>query len=210
MPAGWGGNGAYYYLLKNRLTGYYTFQIDNYYLIRNGYDIVQREDFWKLAAKYIPASFFRRVDGNCSLGDTTSQKKLKISASCWQKEKNNLTNYNCKILDKDITTSNPDGGKYTSTLTINRDTYGNILDAYIPPDFGQSDIFEDCAFDADDESVTCTVKRTIPYAMYTCLGYGNSQGTSFNCPDRINKTEKDGYGICGANNGGNGAVVILW
>ena len=200
VKAGWGGNGAYFYLGGQALNGSYSYQVNNYSQSSDDDDNLIKTDYWQTVTSKIPVSFYKRngQTGNCTL----TNGDIQISGSCYKTT--GTANYTCVI--KDGSSSNTvygnascDSGSCLSSTLDFEDTVTNISS------------LTNCKFDKNSAQLTCT-KTSVANAIHSCT-YTDNNLSNFSCPEGISANtsgHSSGYGICSSNSGGNGAVVILW
>ncbi len=200
QKAGWGGNGAYFYLGGNALGGSYTYQINNYTQQVTSSDNFIKNDYWKTVTSLLPTYFYKRngQTGNCELTDGD----INLSFSC--NKLSNSDKYICPIKDNETE---------INLYGISKCSLGSCLsttesDSAVTPMNPEGTTLTACMFRDISGEVTCT-KSNVENSKYVCSATENA--SAFSCPEGITgTTTNNNYGICNAGRGGNGAVIILW
>ncbi|MBO6087026.1 hypothetical protein J6P92_01595, partial [bacterium] len=231
MKAGWGGNGAHYFLRGQGLKGQFTYQIAQYKEIpaivegselglENEYVNV-KESIWDTVTNDIDLGYYKQ---NGRSNDCQSlNAKIKKSANCVKKSKLDNT-FVCSIKFDDLVNQNPctniiDGkctlkhptyiSQYSGGLTCYESSYNNhcIKTVNTNPDVAK---FNDCTFNTTLGRVECETSSAVENSMHECTGVDTASSYTYTCASGEDVTTTGNSGKCNAKSGGNGAVSIIW
>lgn len=191
QKAGWGGNGAYFYLGGSALNGAYTYQTNNFEQEIDDEGNFKRKNYWKTVTNLLPLYFYKRdgQTGNCSL----TSGDIEVSGYCYQGR--GATDFTCRIKDGDMEYTRTGYSACYSGNCLSETTAGTL---------------KNCKFKPSTVEYTCT-KENVSNSTHSCTYSSGSSIDDFTCPDGIVTEKKnENYGICKAGQGGNGAVIILW
>lgn len=194
QKAGWGGNGAYFYLGESALNGYYIYQTNNFEQDTDSDGNFIKTNYWKTVTNMLPSHFYKRdgETGNCAI----TSGNVEISGSCHQTQ--GTKNYTCTIKN----------GNTSATLTGYESPCANSNCLSATTAAGLTN----CKFNPSTIEFTCQ-KSSVSNSKHSCTYKTEVNISDFSCPDGVttNKSgNSSGYGVCEAGQGGNGAVIILW